>query len=481
MPAATTHTRSRWTLVVVLTAVFVDLLDASIVSVALPAIRADLGASEADLQWFVAAYVLGLGAGLITGGRLGDRYGRRRLLLLGMAGFVAFSVACALAATPDVLIVSRALQGLAAAAMVPQVLAIVRSTFDGADLARAFGAYGATVGLASVAGPVLGGLLVDTAVGWRAIFWINVPIGIAMIFAGRTVVRESRDPHSRALDLPGGLLGALTVLLVLYPLVQGRELGWPAWLLAAVVAAAVTGTAFLVRQHRVARAGGSPLVDPALLRDRGFVTGLGTAFLFFGGIGAFFLILVIYLQSSTGRSALASGLLLVPFALGSAVTSVLAVRLAPFAGRGRLAAGAGLLAASNLLLLGVIVVVPTPAWWALALPLLLGGIGLGLTAPPLTGVVLAGIDPHRAGVAAGALNTVVQVGTATGVAILGTIFFAAAGPAPGAQGWRTALVATLPWSALAYAGAAALIALLPPPPAPPTAITTHTTSEEDRP
>lgn len=481
MPTATTDTRSRWALVVVLTAVFVDLLDASIVSVALPAVQADLGASEADLQWFVAAYVLGLGAGLITGGRLGDRYGRRRLLLTGMAGFVVFSLACALAATPVALITSRALQGLAAAAMVPQVLAIIRATFHGAALAGAFGAYGATVGLASVAGPVLGGVLVDTEFGWRAIFWINVPIGIAMIVAGLLVVGESRDPHAHKVDLPGGLLAALTVLLVLYPLVQGREIGWPAWLLAAVVAAAVTGVAFLVRQQRIARSGGSPLVDPVLLRDRGFVAGLGTAFLFFGGIGAFFLVLVIYLQSGTGRSALESGLLLVPFALASAVTSVLAVRLAPFAGRGRLAAGAGLLAASNLLLLGVVAAIPAPPWWALALPLLVGGVGLGLTAPPLTGIVLARIDPHRAGVAAGALNTVVQVGTATGVAVLGTIFFAAAGPAPAGPDWRIALATTLPWSALAYAGAAALVALLPPVPAPPVATDATTPAEEELP
>ncbi|WP_433873115.1 MFS transporter [Saccharopolyspora sp. CA-218241] len=464
MPTA--GTRSRWTLVVVLTAVFVDLLDASIASVALPAIRSDLGASEADLQWFVAAYVLGLGAGLITGGRLGDRYGRRRLLLFGMGAFVVFSIACALATSPAALIAARALQGIAAAAMVPQVLAIIRSDFEGPALARAFGAYGATVGLASVAGPLFGGILVDAdlaGLGWRAIFWINVPIGLAAIAAGLAVIPESRERHARGLDLPGALLGAATVLLLLFPLVRGRELGWPGWLLIPVAAAVVTGAVFARWQRRTAAAGGDPLVEPSLLRDRGFIAGLGTAFLFFGGIGAFFLVLVIYLQLGTGRSALDSGLLLVPYALGSAITSVLAVRVRPIAGRGQLATGALLLAASNLLLLTVVAVVPVPAWWALAGPLALGGVGLGLTAPPLTGVVLAGIEPRTAGVAAGALNTVIQVGSAAGIAVFGTIFFATAESGGTTGAWREALLATLPWTALAYALAAALIGLLPRP------------------
>lgn len=459
----------QWTtLAVVLVAVFMDLLDVSIVSVALPAIATDLDASPAILQWTVAAYTLGLGAGLITGGRLGDLHGRRRMFLAGLTAFVLFSAACALAPSAGVLVAARGLQGLAAAIMIPQVLAIVRVAFDDVERPKALGAYGAVVGLASVAGPLLGGLLVDAdlfGLGWRAIFWVNVPVGLVGIAIGLRTLPESRDAGAHGLDIPGAVLGTTAVVLLLYPLVQGRELDWPAWVFGLMAAAVPVLLAFIVRQRRLTAAGGSPLLDLSLFGDRRFVAGLGAALLFFGAIGAFFLVLVVYLQNGTGRSAFDTGLILVPYALGSLLTSGVSVKLAARAGRALLVGGALMLAAANgLLLFFLDASAGNPSYLQLAGPLLLGGLGLGLAAPPLTGVVLSAVNPRVAGAAAGLLNTVIQLGSATGVAVLGVVFFGAlerTSPTAPAELFGGALVTTLPWQIGAYLLAAALMTLLP--------------------
>lgn len=459
----------RWTaLAVVLVAAFMDLLDVSIVSVALPAIAADLDASPASLQWTVAAYTLGLGAGLITGGRLGDQHGRRRMFLTGLVAFVLFSAACALAPSAGVLIAARGLQGLAVAVMLPQALAIIRVAFDDVERPKALGAYGAVLGLAAVAGPLLGGLLVDTdlfGLGWRAIFWVNVPVGLLGIAVGLAILPESRDTGARRLDLLGAGLGTTAVVLLLYPLVQGRELGWPAWVFGLMAAAVPVLLAFVMRLRRLTAAGGSPLLDLSLFGDRRFVAGLGAALLFFGAIGAFFLVLVVYLQNGTGRSALDSGLVLLPYALGSLLTSGLSVKLAARVGRALLVGGALMLAAANaLLLFNVNASAGDPSYLQLAGPLLLGGLGLGLAAPPLTNVVLSAVDPRSAGAAAGLLNTVIQLGSATGVAVLGMVFFGAlngASPTAPAELFGSALVTTLPWQIGAYLLTASLMTLLP--------------------
>ncbi len=423
-------------LLVVLFGSFMDLLDATIVTVAAPAIARDLGAGDAQIQWTIAAYTLALGAGLITGGRLGDQYGRKRLFLIGLAGFMLTSALCALAADPGMLIGMRAAQGLTGGIMVPQVFGIIRASFAPGERAKAFGAYGAVQGLASVAGPLLGGLLVEAdlfGLGWRTIFWINVPVSVLALVIGAKVLPESRSTSTARLDLAGALLAATGILLLLLPIIQAETWGWTWGSYALLAAGIVVLAIFLVYERRLTGRGNEPVFDPALLRIRAFTVGLAASVLFFGGLGSYFLTLSIYLQNGTGRTAWETGLVILPYALGSIVTSGLGVALAAKAGRTLLIAGSLTIAASHLVLWSVIKDGDDPGYWLLALALFIGGLGLGLAAPILVNVVLAGVPGRNAGAAGGVLSTVNQIGGAAGIAVLGTVFFTSVtGPAAGA-------------------------------------------------
>ncbi|MFB4313910.1 MFS transporter [Actinomadura sp. 21ATH] len=455
-------------LLVVLFGSFMDLLDATIVTVAAPAIAQDLGAGDAQIQWMIAAYVLALGAGLITSGRLGDQYGRKRLFMIGLAGFMLTSALCALATDPGTLIGMRAAQGLTAGVMVPQVFGIIRASFAAGERARAFGAYGAVQGLASVAGPLLGGLLVEGdlfGLGWRTIFWINVPVSILALVIGAKVLPESRSASTARPDPLGALLAASGILLLLLPIIQTETWGWT-WASHALLAAALIMLAiFLAYERRLAAGGNEPVFDPALLRIRAFAAGLSTSVLFFGGIGAFFLTLSVYLQNGTGRTAWETGLVILPYALGSIITSGLGVALAARAGRALLIAGSLTIAASQLLLWAFIRDGNDPGYWHLALALLISGLGLGLAAPILVNVVLAGVPGRNAGAAGGVLSTVNQIGGAIGIALLGTVFFTAvtesATGAPGPADYGHALGIVLVVSAVLYVVAALMMLALP--------------------
>ncbi|WP_047690659.1 MFS transporter [Kocuria sp. ZOR0020] len=458
-------------LVVVLFASFMDLLDVTIVTVAAPEIATDLGASQAQLQWMLAAYTLALGSGLITGGRVGDDYGRRKVFLLSLSGFALASAACALAPSAGVLIAVRAIQGLTGGFMVPQVFGIIRSSFDPAAMAKAFGAYGAVQGLASVAGPLIGGALVDAdlwGLGWRTIFWINVPVAVVALLVGLRVLPESKGATREQLDLAGAVLAALGVVLVLLPLVQGRDWGWPIWGWALCAGGIGILGIFLTYERSVARSGGQPVLDPALLRGRPFAAGLVAASLFFGGLASFFLMLSIYLQAGTGRSAWETGLVILPYAVGSMVTSGGGVALASKAGRTLIISGSLILAVSQGLLWWLLHDGGTPGYWALAGVMFIGGLGLGLGAPILVSVVLAGVPGRHASAAGGALATVNQIGGSVGVALLGTVFFAALTPAgttasqssPG-ELFGHALAQVMPWQMAIYVLAAVMMLALP--------------------
>lgn len=455
-------------LLVVLFGSFMDLLDATIVTVAAPAIAQDLGAGAAEIQWTIAAYTLALGAGLITGGRLGDQYGRKRLFMIGLAGFMVTSALCALAVDPGMLIGMRAGQGLTAGIMVPQVFGIIRASFAPGDRAKAFGAYGAVQGLASVAGPLLGGLLVDINLfdlGWRTIFWINVPVSILAFIIGAKALPESRSASTARLDLPGALLAATGILLLLLPIIQTETWGWT-WAGYALLAAGIIVLAiFLAHERRLTGRGDEPVFDPALLRIRAFAVGLSASVLFFGGIGPYFLTLSIYLQNGTGRTAWETGLVILPYALGSIITSGLGVALAAKAGRTLLIAGSLTIAASQLVLWYIVKDGDDPGYWPLALALLIGGLGLGLAAPVLVNVVLAGVPGRNAGAAGGVLSTVNQIGGAVGIAVLGTIFFtsvtASATGAPVLPDYGHALGIVLIASAALYLITALVMLALP--------------------
>ena len=427
-PAVTvSQKKSTLPLLVVLFVSFIDLVDATIVVVAAPAIEASIGATGAQLQWVVAAYTLALGAGLITGGRLGDSYGRKRIFLIGLTAFGITSALCALAPNPEGLIAFRAAQGLAAGIMVPQVFGIIRGSFDPAQRAKAFGAYGAVQGLAAVAGPLLGGFLISInlfGLDWRSIFWINVPICVVAFIVGVWVLPESRSDRRAPFDFVGAVLAAAGVLLLLLPFIQSTAWGWGALSWGLLVAAVIVLGVFVGYERRITRRGGEPIFDPGLLKIRSFSAGLIASVLFFSGIGSLFLMLSVYLQDAAGRTALETGLVMLPYAIGSMITSGIGVALAAKAGRALLVTGSLTVAASYIALWAVVKDGTDPGYWLLAVALFIGGLGLGLVVPILVNVILAHVPGPQAGAAGGVLSTVNQIGGAIGIATLSTAFFA---------------------------------------------------------
>ncbi|MPZ29070.1 MAG: MFS transporter [Micromonosporaceae bacterium] len=416
----------RWAaLAVALLAVFMDLVDITIVLIAAPAIQADLGTGYASIQWVIAAYSLALGLGLITGGRLGDILGRRRMFLAGVAGFTLASAACALAPGVGTLIAARVLQGAAAAMMVPQVLAMVQVSFPARERAKAFGLYGAVTGLAAAAAPIVGGLLVGNDVlglQWRSVFWVNVPIGVLAVVAGAVWMRESRAADRPRLDVPGVVLATVGLLLLLYPLIQGAELGWPGWVWLMLAASVLALAGFARHQARRGRTGDA-LVPLSLFGSRSFVAGLLAVLVMFSALGSFFMVLTITLQTGHGFSALTVGLIFMAWPVGLAATAGAAVRLAPRIGRRLVSIGALLLTAAMLALITTISRSGGDLGaWHLVPALLVGGVGFGLVAPILVDMVLATVPASAAGAASGVTNTIVQVAGAAGVAVVGALF-----------------------------------------------------------
>jgi EmrB/QacA subfamily drug resistance transporter len=411
----------------VLIAGFMQLVDISIVNVAIPSIQRDLDATYAQVQWVLAGYQLAFAVMLITGGRLGDIFGRKRLFMIGMAGFTLASAFCGLAQNPSMLIGSRVFQGLMGAIMFPQILSVIQVTFPPRERGTAFGIFGATIGLATITGPLVGGLLINAdllGLEWRPIFLVNVPIGVAALAAATRFLHESRAPRALRLDPIGVAIVTAGLLLLVYPLVQGRDLDWPLWTFLSMAAAVPVLVAFLLYERRKKALDGSPLVDPDLFRQRAFVPGLAVAAIFFMGIPAFFLTFSLWLQIGLGFTALHSGLTGAPFAVGSALASAASVRLAPTLGRRILSVGSLLLVGGMLALIWTVDHYGgTVHSWQLLPALLVCGLGLGCVVAPLVNVVLAGIRAQDAGSASGVLSTVQQVGGAVGVALVGVVFF----------------------------------------------------------
>jgi EmrB/QacA subfamily drug resistance transporter len=418
----------RWVgLAVVLIAGFMQLVDISIVNVAIPSIQRDLDATYSQIQWVLAGYQLAFAVMLITGGRLGDIFGRKRLFMIGMAGFTLASALCGLAQSPGMLIGSRVLQGLMGAVMFPQILSVIQVTFPPKERAGAFGLFGATIGLATITGPLVGGLLIQAdlfGLQWRPIFLVNVPIGVLALAAAARYLIESRAPRALRLDPIGVTIITAGLLLFVYPLVQGRDLDWPLWTFLSMAAAVPVLVLFGVYERHKKRLDGSPLIDLDLFRQRSFVPGLAVAGIFFMGIPAFFLTFSLWLQIGLGFTALHAGLTGIPFAVGSAVASAASVRLAPALGRRILSVGSLLLVAGMAALIWTVDRYGGAIHsWQLIPALLVCGLGLGSVVAPLVNVVLAGIRGQDAGAASGVLSTVQQVGGAVGVAMIGVIFF----------------------------------------------------------
>jgi MFS family permease len=413
-------------LVTVLSGTFLAMFDFFVVNVALPTIGLDLHASAATLELVVAGYAVAYAVLLVLGGRLGDSLGRRRLFLAGTAAFTLASLLCGLAPTAGVLVGARILQGAAAAFMVPQVLGTIQAATQGPARARALGLYGATGGLAAVAGQVGGGALVSAdlaGTGWRPIFLLNVPIGVAGLLVARRQLPETRADRPVGVDLSGTLLLGATLLALLLPAVEGRQLGWPAWLLGLLALAPVVGAGFVAVQVRHERRGRVPLLPPSLVAVGSMRAGLAAAIPFFTGFGGFMFAYALA-ESTAGRAGpLATGLGIAPMGAAFLVASLVAVRLVTRYGARVLVAGA-LLQCAGLLLTAVTVTLshPFPGPAGLAPTMTVLGLGQGLVMSPLFRFALSRVPVHRAGAAGGLLVTVQQVSLAAGVAVLGGLF-----------------------------------------------------------
>ena len=430
-----TARRGRWLAFgAVLAAAVMDLMDTTITQVAGPAIRRDLGGSDALLEWVTAAYTLAMGVGLLTGGRLGDLFGRKRMVLIGIAGFTAASVACAVAATPGELIAARAAQGLLAAAMLPQVFGLIRDLFAAHEMGKAFAVYGPVMGLSAVLGPIAAGGLISlnlAALGWRAIFLVNVPVGIAALAAGaRLLPAASSAPRRGRLDISGALLAGVAMFLVVFPLAQGHDLGWPWWLAALLGAAVPALAAFAWHQARRHRADRTPLVEPSIFRHRSYSSGVMFTVVFVGTMGGITLVFNVVLQVGLGFTPWHSALTTVPWAGGAFIGSAVSGMLMGSLGRrvlqiGLAAEGAGLAAIAVVLhFVGAHV-----GTVDLIAPMLVGGAGMGMVFVPLFDIIMGHIAPHETGSAAGVLQAVNSLGMAVGVAGIGAIFFGLIGPA----------------------------------------------------
>ena len=418
--------RSWSALIVLMFGTFMFVLDFFIVNVALPSIQQSLGASEGAIEWVVAGYTLSTAVLLVTGGRLGDQFGRRRVFALGMTIFVVTSAACALASDPAMLVAARVVQGVGAALMAPNILSILGVVYTGPARIRAISIYGMVMGLAATSGQLIGGILIRTDVaglGWRAIFWINVPLGVAALLAAPRLVPESRNQQGSRLDLTGVALITACLVAVVLPLVEGRQAGWPAWSWAALAAAVPLAVVFGIHQRHKADRGGVPLLNPRVFASWPLRAGLITQTVFWCQQAASYLVLGLYLQQGRGLSPLAAGAVFAFLAGGYLITSFQAPALTMRFGRNVIAAGAVLAAAANGALYLATAHGGSVAWLFPGLVLL--GAGQGLCITPLTTTVLSHADPTTAGSASEALSTAQQVGNSIGVAVTGVLFFGA--------------------------------------------------------
>ncbi|RKS10375.1 EmrB/QacA subfamily drug resistance transporter [Nocardiopsis sp. Huas11] len=446
-------------LVVLLIGLGMDVLDGSILYVALPTIQRDLSASGSHLQWLAAGYALPFALAMITGSRLGDIHGRRRVFLFGMVLFSATSLVCGLAGSVEVLIAARVAQGLAAALMVPQVMATIQVMYPPGRRGIAIAASSAVFAVTTVFGPVLGGLLLSLDIadlGWRVIFLVNVPICVLAAVATLMLVPESRASSAIRLDLVGVLLATLGMVALLYPLIVGAEQGWPLWSVVTLVLSVPLLALFVLHQRR---RHSSPLVELSLFARRSFTGGLVVMMLCMGGVSGFSLVFTIYLQSGLGYDALAAALTQMPWGLAAAVFAVLSIGvLAPRLGRRVVAIGMAVTIVGMTALVGVTMTADgSTGGLVFLVPLALGGAGMGMGVALVFDFALHDVPVADAGSASGLLNTLQQVSIAMGVALVGALYFVLlpgtdpAAPAAEAAGSALSATVLLPLAMIAVA------------------------------
>jgi EmrB/QacA subfamily drug resistance transporter len=424
--------RAWQALSVLLIGMFMSLLDATIVNVALPTIRTSLSANEATLSWIISGYALAFGLVLIPAGRLGDRFGHKWIFMIGLALFTVASLACGLAQDSTQLVIARVIQGLAGGIYLPAVTAFIQLLFKGRTRGTAFAVMGAVIGVSSALGPIVGGLLIQAfgeKEGWRYVFDVNVPIGIIAIVAAVIVLPRgaASTKASSGVDWIGLVLLAGGLVAILVPLIEGQTLGWPLWTYLLIAGGVVLIVLFAVWEIFYTKRGKSPLVPPHLYSHAAFTGGTILALVYFAAFTSIFFSISILWQSGLGHTALESGFVSIPFAIGSIIGASQSSRLASVLGRRVLVIGVGMLTVGLTAVWLVLLLVPAADLtnWALLGPLLIAGIGSGLFIAPNAQFIVATVDPQEAGAASGVVGTMQRLGSAVGIAVIGSVFFGA--------------------------------------------------------
>ena len=429
-------------------AAFLDLTDNTSVSVAFPSIASSLGTSHAVLQWVSIGNTLALGAGLALGGQLGDQYGRRKMFLIGVAGYIVTTVLCAVAPTGMALAIFRFIQGLVGSLMIPQIFGIIKASVPEAKQPAVFGMYGIVLSLAAIAGPLLGGVLVSWNafhLSWRLVFFFNVPIAAVAFVLGYLYIPESLASVRQGINVLGAIVVAVATTLVLLPLSLMSTSGWPAWGFPALVLAAALYAFLYVSGMRKFRDQNVHL--------RQFSLGMAASLLFFSVVGALFIILSLYVAQTSQRSAWGIALVMLPYAVGSVLTSGVSTAAEARHGRALCILGAALSAGFTAAFAGLLHINPQPAYWQYAVVLLIGGMGVGFCAPILINLILSAVPHDMAGSASGLLNTCSQIGAAAGIAVFMTWYF------DGTD--SSSFISALIGMTVVYALSAVLSALLP--------------------
>jgi len=455
----------------VIVGLFMAVLDTTVVNIALAKLQGVFGATRNDVQWVVTGYTLAQTVSIPLFGYLADRYGIKWIYISSLGLFTLASALCGLAATPGILIASRVLQAITAATLVPQVLAIIRVEFPAPERPLAIGLYGTSMGFASIVAQLLGGLLVTMDLfgwSWRLIFLVNIPIGLVAVVVASRMIRESRHPNRLTVDLVGVGLASLGLFLLIYPLVEGREAGWPAWSFAMLLATLPVLVGFVCYERRVVRRGRSPLVALHLFRVATVTLGLVVSVMFFSGLVVFFVVLTVFFQEGFGYSAFSAGLMFLPFAVGfsgaSAVSGPIATRIgARIVNLGTFLMILGLLGIIALARLAHADPVAAAMDWRMLVPIfLIYGLGQGLAQPALITTVIgsSGVSGEDSGSAAGLFLTTAQSAIALGVAAIGDVFFARLGPKPTAATYVDALSGALSCNLVLQAATFLLVLLL---------------------
>ena len=419
----------RWlALSVILSATLLGVLDFLIVNLALPSIQKTIGGSDAQVQLTVAVYGLSFAVFLITGGRLGDIYGRKRIFQIGMAGFTFASALCGFSQSSGQLIFFRIIQGAFAALMSPQVLATIQVLFEGDERDKATGFVGATVGVGSFLGNVVGGWLVGAnlwGLEWRPIFFVNVPIGIVAIVAAQILLRETKSKSAQKLDIAGALIAGAGLFLLIFPIAEGREKGWPWWAFAMLALSGATGTYFVKFEQRLSKRGGSPLVSMELFESSGYKRGLGAILLLFSGLSSFSFVLAQFIQRGLGASTQHTGTIFAALSLSFFIASLSAVKLVRAIGPKTLIWGIAIMQVGQVLLIALCLIYKgnlNPNW--LMPVLFFYGVGQGLSVPQVIRQTLNNVGTQNAGAASGLLSTAQQIAFSLGVSVVGGVFFA---------------------------------------------------------